>query len=253
MRDGPIRVMLAGSNDRMRDKVRKAVEGLPEGILVGEATDGQQAISAVLELQPDVVVMDMEISGVHAVEVTRAILSLHRRVGIVVWIDLNERSDLPDEKAAWMRHVGVHGCLDSDAERPEIERAIASAARSEAFLSFRLTQRASLSPREHEILMLVAAGWTNTRIAKARKITPSTVSSHIVRIYRKLRLVGRAEAVARGRALGLGRDIDVTTDLDSYYAGNRAKREEFYRVLSAAPQADRSGRDTVDGTIPPHE
>jgi DNA-binding NarL/FixJ family response regulator len=253
MRDGRIRVMLAGSNERMRHKVREAVEALSEAVLVGEVARGEQAISGAMELQPDVVVMDVEICGVHAIEVTRAILRLHRRVGIVAWIDLDERSDLPDEKTSWMRHFGVHGCLDSDAERPEIEQAIASVAKGEAFISFRLAQRATLSPREREILTLIAAGWTNTRIAKERKITPSTVSSHIVRICRKVGIGGRAEAVARGRALGLGRDIDETTDLDSYYAGNRAKRDEFYRALSAARQIDRSDNDAAEATMPPHE
>jgi hypothetical protein len=79
-------------------------------------------------------------------------------------------------------------------------------------------------------MSLMAAGWTNSQIARTLKISPPTINSHMVRSCRKPGITGRDEVVAGGRKLGMGRDMDETTVLDTYYA----KREEFYRALDTA-------------------
>ncbi len=232
MTAGPIRVVLASARVPMRECMHAAVEALPGAILVGVAT-GEQVIAAAQELEPDVIGLDMEIPGVHAIIVTHSIVKLHLQLGIVAWIDLSSSSDLADEQAQWMQQAGACCCVDDQADQAELERAIAFAASGTVYLSAHLAQRAILTRREFEILLLIAAGWTNAQIAKMLKITPSTVHSHTMRICRKLGIAGRAEAVARGRELGLGHGVDASAQ-NVWDAGYHTKRQEFYRALDAS-------------------
>jgi len=233
MTAGPIRVVLASARVPMRERLPAAVEALPGAILVGEVATGEQVIAAAQELEPDVIGLDMEIPGVHAIIVTHSIVKLHLQLGIVAWIDLSSGSDLADEQAQWMQQAGACCCIDDQADQAELERAIAFAASGTVYLSAHLAQRAILTRREFEILLLIAAGWTNAQIAKMLKITPSTVHSHAMRISRMLGIAGRAEAVARGRELGLGHGVDASA-LNVWDAGYHTKRQELYRALDAS-------------------
>jgi hypothetical protein len=80
-------------------------------LLVREVVCGEAAISAVAELAPDVLILEMEITGVHACSVTHSALALRPQLGIAVWIALDD-TELPDEQAWWMRHGGVCCCVD---------------------------------------------------------------------------------------------------------------------------------------------
>jgi DNA-binding NarL/FixJ family response regulator len=232
---GPIRLVLAGTDVRMRERVRAVIATRPQLLLVRDVTGGEEAIAAVAALAPDVLVLDMEITGIHAFSVTRTVLALRPQLGIAVWIDLYDSSKLPDWKASSMQRAGACCCVDDAADPAELEQAlVCAAAGKEAFLSHRLTLRATLTGREHELLALLAAGWTTAQIARKIKIAPATVYTHTARICRKLGLAGHAEVAEAGRNLGLGRDMDVTTDLDANYRAYHAKREEFYRARSAS-------------------
>lgn len=234
MSAGPFRLVLAGTDERMRERVHAAVEAWPQMLLVGEVFRGEDAIATVAELAPDVLILDMEIMGVHACSVTRMALELRPQLGIVVWIALDDSTDLPDLKTWSMQRTGACCCVDDGADHAEIAQAMICASMGKAFLSHRLTLRATLTPREHEMLALLAAGWRTAQIAQTLKIRPGTVYSHTERICRKLGLGGHAEAAEAGRDLGLGRDMDATTDLDVYDAVYQVKREEFYRARSAS-------------------
>jgi DNA-binding NarL/FixJ family response regulator len=233
---GSIRLALAGSDARLRERVRAVVEARPQLLLVRDISSGEEAIATMAELAPDVLVLDMEIMGVHACSVTRAALSQRPQLGIVAWIDLVDSTELPNLKAASLQRGGVCCCVDTatDTYEAEIEQAIVCASAGKASLSHRLTRRATLratlTPCEHELLALLAAGWTVAQIARTIGIAPATVSSHTARICRKLGRAGRAEIAEAGRELGLGRDIDTATDLDAYYAASHVKREAFSRV-----------------------
>jgi DNA-binding NarL/FixJ family response regulator len=189
---------------------------------------------AVAELAPDVLVLDMEIRGIHAFSVTRTVLAHRPQLGIAAWIALDDSTELPDWKASSLQQAGVCCCVDDMADHTEVEQALVCAPARKPFLSQRLTLRATLTGREHEVLALLAAGWTTAQIARTIKITPATVSSHTARIGRKLGLAGRAEVGAAGRDLGLGRDLDATTDLYAYYGVYHVKREEVYLAWHAA-------------------
>jgi DNA-binding NarL/FixJ family response regulator len=231
---GPLRLLLAGSDARLRERMRAVVEARPQMLLVGAVPTGENAVATVAELAPDVLILDMEMAGAHACSVTRSALALRPQLGIVGWIELVDSAGLPDEKAVAMQHVGRCCCVDSGADDAEIEQAIVSAAAGTPVLSRRLLLRASLTPREYEVLALTAAGWTAAHIARTLMIAPATVYRHTARICRKLGLERQADMAEAGRALGLGCDRDTTTDLDAYYAAYQVKREEWYRAWRAS-------------------
>jgi two-component system nitrate/nitrite response regulator NarL len=159
MSTGPIRLVLASSDVRMREQVDAVVATQPQMLLGSAVTCAQEAIMAAAEIVPDVLMLDMHIQGVHACSVTRTALTARPQLGVVVWIELGDSSDLPDAQAWTMQRAGVC-CVDTSAGHAEIEQAIVCATTGKAFLSHRLTLRASLSGREHKLLALIAAGWT---------------------------------------------------------------------------------------------
>jgi DNA-binding NarL/FixJ family response regulator len=152
---------------------------------------------------------------------------------MVVWIEVDDSTPLPDDQARTMQHAGAC-CVDTSADDAEIEQAIVCATTGKAFLSHRLMLRRSLTPREQEVLGYLAAGWTTAQIARALLITPSTVSSHMARICRKLGLASRAEAAEAGHDLGLGCDLAAATNLGAYYAAKRLADKEFYQARRAS-------------------
>ena len=229
----PHRLVIAGADACMQERMRAVVRAWPQLQLVGEVSGGGEAIAAVAELAPDVLLLDMEIPGASACSVTRAVLTRQPQLGIVVWIKVLDSTDLPDLKATAMRRAGASGCIDSAAAAQEVAHALVCASLGIAFVSTRLRSRALLratvTPREHEVLTLLAAGWTTAHIARTIGIAPTTVSSHSARICQKMGLAGRAEVAAAGRDLGLGRDLDATTDLSAYYTAAHRRREVFAR------------------------
>jgi DNA-binding NarL/FixJ family response regulator len=92
-------------------------------VLIGEVASGEQAISAARDRVPDVLVLDMEVPGVHAIIVARMILNLQPHLGIMAWIDLDESEELPDQKAYYMQHMGVCCCVDDESDQAEIGQA----------------------------------------------------------------------------------------------------------------------------------
>jgi DNA-binding NarL/FixJ family response regulator len=233
MSAGPIRLVLAGTDACLRERVRALAHAQLQLQLAGDVPSGDEAVAAVADLAPDVLLLDMEITGATACSVTRAVLTRRPQLGIVVWIEVFDSTELPDLKAAAMQRSGASGCIDSAADAQELAHALVCASLGKAFVSARLRRRAllraTLTPREHEVLTLLAAGWTTAHIARTIGIAPATVSSHTAGICQKVGLAGRAEVVAMGRDLGLGRDMDATTDLSAYYAASHHRCEAFAR------------------------
>jgi DNA-binding NarL/FixJ family response regulator len=114
--------VLARSDVHMQEQVRAVVAIQSHVLLIGEVTGGQEALAAVAACAPDVLVLDMQISGVHACNVTRTTLTHQPQLGIVVWIELDD-GELPDSQAWMMQGAGVCG-VDSAADHAEIEQAI---------------------------------------------------------------------------------------------------------------------------------
>ena len=204
----PIRLLIADDHPVVRDGLSSMFARDPEFEVLGEASDGAEAIRLALALKPDVILMDLRMPGVDGLT---AITELARRgsgsrVLVLTTYDTDSHV-LPAIEA------GATGYLLKDAPRAELLRAVRAAARGEAVLSpsvaarlmsrFRAPRTGPLSQRELEVLELVAAGATNREAAARLFITEATIKTHLLNVYAKLGVGDRAAAVAEAFNRGL--------------------------------------------------
>jgi len=195
-----IRVLIADDHTIVRSGVRLLLEGQTDMEVVGEALTGDAAVEMAKTLQPDVVLMDISMPGLDGMEATRRIKEKSPLIGILVLT--MHRSD---EHFFAMLKAGASGYVLKAAETNELLSAIRSVARGEAFLYPAMAKRlmqdylsrtpayddpetSLLTPREREILRLIADGYTNREIAERLVLSPSTVHSHRNNLMRKLDL-----------------------------------------------------------------
>src|SRR5689334_12776632 len=206
----PIKLVIVDDHPVVRDGLSAMFARDPEFSVVGEASDGAEAVRLAEALQPDVILMDLRMGGMDGVtaigELTRR--GVPARVLVLTTYDTDSHV-LPAIEA------GANGYLLKDAPRDDLLRAVRSAARGEVVLSpsvaARLMSRlraptpstGPLSQRELEVLRLVAAGNTNREAAARLFITEATVKTHLLNIYAKLDVNDRAAAVAEGYNRGL--------------------------------------------------
>ncbi|GAA2749236.1 response regulator transcription factor [Kitasatospora cinereorecta] len=207
-----IRVVLVDDHPVVRRGLRAMVDDLPEVEAVGEAGDGAAALALLAELpaerQPDVVLMDLQMgTGMHGVEATRRITALPSPPAVLILTTYSTDADILAAVEA-----GATGYLLKDAPPEEVAAAVHAAARGETVLAppvaARLLGRVragrpSLSPRETEILQLLAEGLANRQISKRLFISEATVKTHLVHIYDKLGVDSRTSAIAAGLTAGL--------------------------------------------------
>ena len=190
--------------------------------VVGEASDGREALHAVRGLLPDVVLMDLRMSGVDGVQATRQILDWARPLGHTVRILALTTFDL-DEYAVEALRAGASGFLLKDIPPIELISAVDRVADGSAVVSPAVLRRlldrfvpllpaarpesgpGPLSTREHEVLGLVARGWSNAEIAAHLVLGETTVKSHVGSILTKLGLRDRVQAVVYAYENGLVR------------------------------------------------
>jgi DNA-binding NarL/FixJ family response regulator len=212
----PIRVLIADDHPYFRRGVRTLLRALPETEVVGEAATGAEAISLAAALQPDVILMDLQMPDVNGIEATRRVLHTSPHIGVLV-VTMSKDDD---SIFAAMR-AGARGYLLKGADQGEIVRAISAVANGEAIFSPAVAHRlmeyfAELDPtalphafpeltdREREILDLIAHGRSNTEIAQRLVLSPKTVRNHVSNIFSKLQVADRAQAIVRARDAGLG-------------------------------------------------
>ncbi|MCW2671982.1 MAG: two component transcriptional regulator, LuxR family [Frankiales bacterium] len=210
-----IRILLVDDQPLMRMGFRMILSAEPDFTIVGEASDGQVAVSLTKELEPDVILMDVRMPGTDGVAATRQIVQdrPQARVLILTTFDL-------DEYAFSGLQAGASGFLLKDVPPAELTAAIRAVASGDAVVSPRVTRRlldtfasslrpgedagpdhqqdprlAQLTQREHEVLEQVAAGLSNAEIAAALFVTEATVKTHITRTLSKLELRDRVQAV----------------------------------------------------------
>ncbi|MFC4062322.1 response regulator [Planomonospora corallina] len=217
MSDGTIRVLLADDHPVYRDGLALLLGSVPGIEVAATAADGLEAVARAAETDPDVVVMDVSMPVLDGIEATRRIAAASPRVGIVMLTMSEEDATL----FAAMR-AGARGYLLKGAGQAEIVRGITAVAHGEAIFGPGMARRVAdffsgvaaapddsvfpqLTPREREILSLVAAGRSNAQIASALFLSPKTVRNNISNIFAKLHVADRAEAIIRARDAGLGR------------------------------------------------
>ena len=219
-----IRVLLADDQELVRSGFRLILD-LAEGIEVaGEAGDGRAAVRLAKELQPDVVLMDVRMPELDGIEATRQL----RRAGIGARVLVLTTFDL-DEYVYNAVRAGASGFLLKDAPREQLVTAVRTVARGEALLAPAITQRlierfltrptpggaasglSELSARELDVLRLLARGLSNAEIAAELIIGEATVKTHVARIFAKLDLRDRVQAVVFAYESGLVEPGDTTT------------------------------------------
>ncbi|GAA3039855.1 DNA-binding NarL/FixJ family response regulator [Streptomyces olivoverticillatus] len=209
-----VRVLLVDDHPVVRRGLRAMVDELPEVEAVGEAADGAEALRLLdAGARPDVVLMDLQMGdGMHGVEATRKITALPDPPAVLILTTYSTDADILAAVEA-----GATGYLLKDAPPEEVAAAVHAAARGETVLAppvaarllgrVRSGGRPALSPRETEILGLLAQGLPNRQISRRLFISEATVKTHLVHIYGKLGVDSRTSAVAAGLAAGLIRPV----------------------------------------------
>lgn len=209
------RVLIADDHPLFRDGLCKLIESTPDTELAGEATTGVEAVEMALDLQPDIVVMDLQMPDMNGTEATRRIVEASPHVGVLVLTMFDD----DDSVFAAMR-AGARGYLLKGSDHDETLRAIRAVGAGEAIFGPAIAERLiaffasgvsrppvafpELTDREREVLELLARGETNAAIASALFLSQKTVRNHVSNIFTKLRVADRAQAVIRAREAGLG-------------------------------------------------
>jgi DNA-binding NarL/FixJ family response regulator len=211
-----IRILIADDQELVRTGFRVVLDAEPDLEVVGEAADGLAALDAAETLRPDVVLMDIRMPNLDGIEATRRIAAGDGspRVLILTTFDL-------DDYVYEALRAGASGFLLKDARAEELRQAIRMVAVGDALLSPAITRRliesytrrppptahpaklAELTPRELEVLRLVARGISNAEIARKLVVGDATVKTHVARIFSKLDLHDRAQAVILAYESGL--------------------------------------------------
>jgi DNA-binding NarL/FixJ family response regulator len=205
-----IRVLLADDHGVVRDGLGRLISALEDVELAGVAADGAEAVRRCAELEPDVVLMDLDMPVLDGIEATKQILADHPAVAVLV---LTSFSDRPRIMGAL--EAGACGYLLKDVDADEVAEGIRAAARGESPLDPRAARTildarsapdplAGLSEREREVLGLLVEGLPNKLIARRLEISEKTVKSHLTRIFRVLDVTDRTQAALWAERQGVG-------------------------------------------------
>ena len=219
-----IRVLIADDQELVRTGFRVIVNAEPDLQVVGEARDGNEVIQAARTLRPQVVLMDIRMPNLDGIQATRRVTAGDGspRVLILTTFDL-------DEYVYDALRAGASGFLLKDAAADDLLQAIRVIAAGEALLAPSITRRliedytrrpaprrqpdalASLTARELEVMRLLARGMSNSDIARELYLGDATVKTHLARIFTKLSLHDRAQAVVLAYETGLVQPGDRET------------------------------------------
>lgn len=205
-----IRVLLADDHGVIRDGLGRLISALDGVVLVGTAADGAQAVEQSAALQPDVVLMDLDMPVMDGIAATRLITAAQPQTAVVVLTAFSDRQRIMSALEA-----GACGYLLKDVDADEVGEALRAAARGESpldprvartVLNARLTPepQGDLSPRELEVLALLVQGLPNRLIARRLEISEKTVKAHLTSVFRQLGVTDRTQAALWAARHGIG-------------------------------------------------
>jgi DNA-binding NarL/FixJ family response regulator len=198
-------VVVVDDHQMVRAGLMTLLESSGDLTVVGQAADGAEAVRVVTELMPDVVLMDLSMPVLDGVEATRRIVAGSPGVRVVVLTSFSDRARVNDALAA-----GAIGYLLKDCEPPELLSAVRAAAAGHVPLDPRVAgvllpsagagrPEDALSPRELQVLRLVAEGRANKQIARELAISERTVKAHLGRVFRQIGVQDRTSAALWAR------------------------------------------------------
>ncbi len=195
-----VRLLIADDHPVVRAGLRDMLSDEPGLEVVGEASDGAEALASVEKLDPDVVLMDLRMPGVDGVEAITSITAGHPGTRILVLTTYDSDADILRAIEA-----GATGYLMKDTPREELYESILATARGEPVLAPTVTSRLmkkmrepeseKLSDRETEVLASVARGLSNREIARSLHLSEATVKTHLIHVFNKLGVADRTAAV----------------------------------------------------------
>lgn len=208
-----IRVLLADDHPLMRSGIAATLAHETDMTLVGEASDGNQVQALCLSLQQDILLLDLNMPGP---PITTVIPALHAQCSDTKILVLTAYDD-----TAYVQGIlalGVAGYILKEEAPAAIVQAIRAVVQGAAWFSGTIAQKlthpaapdpstallASLTPREREILEVIAQGWDNARIAHTLHLAEQTVRNYTSRLYEKLGVTSRAEAIVWAKDQGIG-------------------------------------------------
>jgi DNA-binding NarL/FixJ family response regulator len=209
-----LRIVVADDHAVVRAGLGALLSAVDGYELVGEAATGPEAVRAAVTLHPDVLVMDIQMPGMSGIDATREIGRVAPGVAVLMLTMFED-----DESVFAAMRAGALGYVLKGASPSDMIRAIAAVAAGEAIFGTGVARRAltyltapradtsafpELTPREREVLDLIATGLGNAAIAARLGLAANTVSNHISNIFGKLQVASRAEAIVRARSAGLG-------------------------------------------------
>jgi DNA-binding NarL/FixJ family response regulator len=215
-----IRILIADDHPLFRKGMRALLSSMDDVEVVGEATRGQEALELAATLQPDVILMDLQMPDGGGITATRQIMAASPHIRILVVTLFQD-----DDSVFAALRAGARGYVLKDTDEDEMVRAIRAVAGGEAIFSPAIATRLidffaaprpaapkaifpELTEREREILSLIAQGESNAEIAARLVLSLKTVRNHVSNIFSKLQVADRVQAAIRARAAGLATALE---------------------------------------------
>lgn len=212
-----IKLIIVDDHKLFREGIKALLAVTDDIEIVGEAEDGATAMKRIRELEPDVILMDINMPGLNGIRVTEQILAQHPQTRIIMLTMLED-----DASIFHAMRAGVRGYLLKGAEPEEVLSVIRAVAEGQALFGPAIATRLmnyfkelntkpavsgtpfpELTERELEILRLISQGLNNQQITQKLVLSPKTVRNHITSIFSKLQVADRAQAIVRAREAGL--------------------------------------------------
>ncbi len=223
-----IRVLIVDDHAILREALRGLLETVPEIEVVGDATNGREALDNCDKLQPDVVLMDMVMPGLNGLEATRQIRRRHPKTRVLILTGYME-----DEQIVAALRAGASGYVVKRSDKEELLLGIQAVHRGNTYFSSSISDGDAvnqylwqakkpepktgydlLTSREREVLQLIAEGYSNQRIAEELFISVKTVEAHKAHIMTKLHAQNRTDLIRYAIKKGLV-GLDTTPDMDT--------------------------------------